>query len=157
MSLEDLSKDILKMAASFKDGKEAKKFMKKASNKLKKKTVNTAKTKVKEKTGRYIESIKSGKVYKNSKDSKSETYKAAASSAVNQSTDSNGNLAVRVYTASPHGHLIEHGHIIKDKTGKKHDFKKGYYVFEESAKEYEEEFYKGVEDLIDKVISESGF
>ena len=31
---------------------------------------------------------------------------------------------VRVYNSMPHAHLIENGHIIKDKTGKEHGFKK---------------------------------
>ncbi|MEG2347910.1 MAG: HK97 gp10 family phage protein, partial [Cetobacterium sp.] len=106
MSLDKLSKDLLKMANTINNGKDAKEFLKKSGNKLKNKTLNVAKSRVKESTGNYIKSIKRGKVY-----------------------DFKGALAVRAYSTAPHAHLIEYGHIKKDRTGREHGFQRGYNVF----------------------------
>lgn len=129
MSLDKLSKDLLKMANTINNGKDAKEFLKKSGNKLKNKTLNVAKSRVKESTGNYIKSIKRGKVY-----------------------DFKGALAVRAYSTAPHAHLIEYGHIKKDRTGREHGFQRGYNVFETAQKEFEEEFYQDTEKFIDEVL-----
>ncbi|MGL5777039.1 HK97 gp10 family phage protein [Cetobacterium sp.] len=129
MSLDKLSKDLLKMANTINNGKDAKEFLKKSGNKLKNKTLNVAKSRVKESTGNYIKSIKRGKVY-----------------------DFKGALAVRAYSTAPHAHLIEYGHIKKDRTGREHGFQRGYHVFGTAQKEFEEEFYQDTEKFIDEVL-----
>lgn len=129
MSLDKLSKDLLKMANTINNGKDAKEFLKKSGNKLKNKTLNVAKSRVKESTGNYIRSIKKGKVY-----------------------EFQGALAVRTYSTAPHAHLIEYGHIKKDRTGREHGFQRGYHVFGTAQKEFEEEFYQDTEKFIDEVL-----
>ncbi|MGL5796750.1 MAG: HK97 gp10 family phage protein, partial [Cetobacterium sp.] len=84
MSLDQLSKDLIKLANSINNGKDSKEFLKKSGNKLKNKTLNIAKSRVNEDTGNYIKSIKRGKVY-----------------------NFDGNLSVRTYSGAPHAHLIE--------------------------------------------------
>lgn len=134
MSLDELSKQILKLAKAMENGKEAKKFLREAGNKLKEKTISTAESKVKQKTGNYIRSIKRGKVY-----------------------DFHGNLSVRTYSTASHAHLIEHGHIIKSRDGQEKGFQKGYHVFEEAAKSYEDEFTEDTEKFIADLITKHGF
>lgn len=129
MSLDKLSKELLNLANGIKDGKETKKFLKKESIKLKNKTISTAKNRVKKKTGNYIKGIKSGKVYE---------YQGA--------------YACRTYSTAPHAHLIEYGHIKKDRTGREHGFQRGYNVFGTAQKEFEEEFYQDTEKFIDEVL-----
>ena len=129
MSLNQLSKELLNLANGIKDGKETKKFLKKEGIKLKNKTISTAKNRVKKKTGNYIKGIKSGKVYE---------YQGA--------------YACRTYSTAPHAHLIEYGHIKKDRTGREHGFQRGYNVFGTAQKEFEEEFYQDTEKFIDEVL-----
>ncbi|MEG2256276.1 HK97 gp10 family phage protein [Cetobacterium sp.] len=129
MSLDQLSKELLNLANGIKDGKETKKFLKKEGIKLKNKTISTAKNRVKKKTGNYIKGIKSGKVYE---------YQGA--------------YACRTYSTAPHAHLIEYGHIKKDRTGREHGFQRGYNVFGTAQKEFEEEFYQDTEKFIDEVL-----
>ena len=131
--LEDLEKEVLRLARKY--PKEAKKFLQKQGNKLKAKAKKKAKSKVKVKTGNYLKGFKRGKVYK---------YKGEEDT-------------VRVYNSMPHAHLIENGHIIKDKTGKEHGFKKGEFILEEAQKEFQEEFIKATDDFIDTVIKNGGF
>lgn len=127
--LDFLSKDMLRMANNFRDGKASKEFLKKAGKKLQKQTIDVAQAKLKKKTGNYLKSIKSGKPY-----------------------EFDGNLSVRTYSKAPHAHLIEFGHVTKNG-----GFKKGYRVFEEAASGFEKEFVEEVEKFIDEVIKESGF
>lgn len=134
MSLDQLSKDLLKMANTVNNGKDSKEFLRKSGNKLKNKTLNVAKTRVNEATGNYIKSIKRGKVY-----------------------DFKGDLAVRTYSTAPHAHLIEYGHVKKDRTGKEHGFQRGYHVFSTASKDFEEEFYNDTEKFIDDVLMKNGF
>ncbi|MGL6063761.1 MAG: HK97 gp10 family phage protein [Fusobacteriaceae bacterium] len=129
MSLENLSKQLLNMAMEINKGKEAKNFLKKESNKLKAKTLSRAKSEVKNKTGIYLKSIKSGKPY-----------------------EYEGDLAVRTYSTAPHAHLIEYGHIVKSRDGKEHGFKKGHYIFENSAKDFEKTFEDDIENFIDEML-----
>ncbi|MCX3068428.1 HK97 gp10 family phage protein [Cetobacterium somerae] len=134
MSLNQLSKDLLKLANSINNGKDAKEFLRKSGNKLKNKTLNIAKVRVNENTGNYLKSIKRGKVY-----------------------DFKGDLAVRTYSTAPHAHLIEYGHIKKDRTGKEHGFQRGKHIFTTAAKDFEDEFYKDTEKFIDDVLMKTGF
>lgn len=128
--LGDFSKDLLDLAQDFDKGKQAKVFLRKAGNKLKKATVKHAKSKVKKKTGNLYKSIKRGKPYK---------Y------AINNS------MAVRVYGTN-HAHLLNNGHRIVGKDGSEHGFAKGYHFFESGASDYEEEWTDDVEDFLDEML-----
>ena len=131
--LDGLEKEVLKLAKKY--PKETKKFLQKQGNKLKAKAKKKAKSKIKVKTGNYLKGFKRGKVYK---------YKGEEDT-------------VRVYNSMPHAHLIENGHIIKDKTGKEHGLKKGEHILEDSQREFQDEFLKAADDFIDEVIKNGGF
>lgn len=130
--LFDFETELLNLADD--TPKEAKKMLRKEGTKLKNKTVKNAKSKVKVKTGAYVKGIKRGKVYK---------YRG------------NDALSVRVYGASPHAHLIEHGHRQVTADGKEVGFVEGKHVFEDTAKDFEKEYYDDIDqfldDLLDKV------
>lgn len=134
MSLDQLSKDLLKLAGDIKNGKETKSFLKKEGIKLKNKTISVAKSRVKKKTGNYIKGIKSGKVYE---------YQGA--------------YACRTYSTAPHAHLIEYGHAIIDRNGKGHDCQRGYNVFETAKKNFEDEFESDTENFLDNLLMNNGF
>ncbi|MEG0069788.1 MAG: HK97 gp10 family phage protein [Cetobacterium sp.] len=134
MSLDKLSKDLIKLANSIKNGKDSKEFLRKSGNKLKNKTLSVAKSRVNESTGNYIKSIKRGKVY-----------------------DFKGALAVRTYSTAPHAHLIEYGYIKKDRTGKEHGFQRGKHVFMTAQKDFEDEFYNDTQNFIDDVLMKNEF
>lgn len=132
MSFQELSDSLLKLSKEIDNGKSAKKFLQKAGNKLKKKTVEQAQRSVKKYTGTYIKSIKRGKVY-----------------------DFQGNLSVRTYSASPHAHLIESGHRIVTRSGREKGFKPGYHVFEKAAKDFENEFAEDTENFIQELLNDN--
>ena len=131
--LKELEKEVLKLAKKYPN--ETKKFLQKQGNKLKGVAKKIAKSKVKIKTGNYMKGFKRGRYYKwNGEDD-----------------------CIRVYNYMPHAHLIEKGHIIKDRTGKEHGFKKGYFVLEQAHKDYYDEFVKSTEGFVDEVIKNGGF
>lgn len=111
--------------------KKSKKMMRQSGTKLKRKTlqqiriVNLGKI-----TGNYRAGITRGKVYKK-----------------------DGNTRIRVYSNSPHGHLIEDGHDVV-RGGKLVGHVSGREVFAEAAEKFEEEFGKDCEDMIDEMIGE---
>ena len=111
--------------------KEIKKFMQKEGNKLKKKTLQTARSSVGKKTGNYEKGIKRGKYYK---------YNEIDS--------------IRVYSGSPahHGHLIEYGHKIVTHSGEDTGKTvKGYHIFKTSADMFESTYNKDCENFADKI------
>ena len=131
---DSLEKDLQTMADKI-GGKETKNFLKKQGKKFQKKTQDLAKRLVKERTGKYVKGIKSGKVY---------IY--------------DGSFVTRVYSGARHAHLIENGHkaVAKGKkdTGK---FVKGYRDFGKTYENFEDEFGDEVEKYINDVCKESGF
>lgn len=131
--LENLEREVLRLAKKY--PKETKKFLQNQGNKLKARVKKKAKSKLKEKSGNYLKGFKRGKVYK-----------------YNQEEDT-----VRVYNNMPHAHLIEYGHIIKDKAGKEHGFKKGYRILEEARAKFQDEFVKNADGLMDEIIKNGGF
>lgn len=135
--LTDLEEEILDLAQEFKNGREAKKFLRKSGTKLKNRTLKLAKLRVKKKTGNLFKGIKRGKPYKYYVD---------------------GRMAVRVYGASPHTHLLNNGHrVVAPYTKEEKGFAKGYHFFEDAAKDYEKEFYEDVQDFIDELLDDHGF
>ena len=125
--------ELLKMADE-EMPKKTRKFMNQEGQKLKKQTKQKAKQTVKKKTGNYLKGMKKGKVY---------IYSG------------NGGLSVRVYGAAPHAHLVEQGHNIKNKKdGAILGRTRAFYVLDKSAREFESEFQKDINDFIDEVAGE---
>lgn len=113
--------------------KEVKSFMQTEGNKLKKRTLEKAKTTVKRRTGNYEKGIKRGKYYK---------YGAT------------GADSIRVYAGKPahHGHLVEYGHDMVSHSGKdlgKHV--EGYHIFKTAADDFESTYEKDSEKFADKI------
>lgn len=131
-AFQQWSKELLSIANDIKDGKNSKKFLRKSGTKLRKKTIDQAKKTVKKYTGKYLESIKTGKVY-----------------------EFKGNLSLRVFSASPHAHLIESGHRIVTPSGREKGFKPGYHVFEKAAKNFEDEFAEDTENFIQELLDDN--
>lgn len=107
--------------------KEIKKFMQSEGTKLKNRTLKTAKSNVKKKTGNYFKGIKRGKYYKYS---------------------GNGADSIRVYAGKPahHGHLVEYGH--KTKNGNR---TKAYHTFKTSADAFESTYENDCDKFADKI------
>ncbi|WP_270445744.1 HK97 gp10 family phage protein [Fusobacterium varium] len=133
-AFENFEKDLQTLADKI-GGKETKFFLKKQGKKFQKKTQEMARKLVKKRTGKYIESIKSGKVY---------IY--------------DDSFATRVYSGARHAHLIENGHkaVTKGKkdTGK---YVKGYRVFGRAKEEFEDEFEDNVSKYLNDICKENGF
>lgn len=127
--------------------KEIKKFMQSEGNKLKNRTIKTAKSSVGVKTGNFLKSIKRGKYYKYAE---------------------NGADSIRVYAGgqAPHSHLIEYGHeMITPKTrttkksgklrlkngGKSVGRVLGYHIFSISADMFENTYEKDCEKFADRI------
>ncbi|MFD3271518.1 HK97 gp10 family phage protein [Paenibacillus dendritiformis] len=112
--------------------KEAKQLMRRAGSKARTIVARKARQLVRKKTGNYYKSIRRGRVW------------------VDNST---GEYKVRVYTRSPHGHLIEKGHRIIGKDGSEHGFKEGYHVFDKATREIEQQWEEILEKEFDKIMS----
>ncbi|WP_144940121.1 HK97 gp10 family phage protein [Paenibacillus sp. 32O-W] len=111
--------------------KEARRLMQRTGTKARTIVVRRARQTVNKVSGRYLKSIKRGKVWVD---------------------DSTGEYKVRVYTRAPHGHLIEKGHRIVGKDGSEHGFVQGYHVFDKAAKDIEKQFSDIVEAEFDKIM-----
>ena len=124
--LDDFAGGLSKTAQSIQ--KKQKPFLRKEGTKLKSWTLQEAR-KVKKKTGRYLKSIKRGKVY---------PY--------------DGAQAVRVYSAAPHAHLIEDGHRMVTHDGREVGFVPGHHVFETAGKAFDPQYQRDVEDFLDEEV-----
>lgn len=135
--LDDFAKDLLQMANELDNGKHVKKFLKAESNKLKRATIKVAEEKIeKQKTGKYIRRIKSGKAYK---------------------FNSNGTFLSRVYSTAPQAHLVEYGHIkVAPYTKEEQGFVPGKYIFDSASGAYEKKFYANTEKFIDRCLKDHG-
>lgn len=111
--------------------KEARRLMQRTGTKARTIVVRRARQTVNKVSGRYLKSIKRGKVWVD---------------------DSTGEYKVRVYTRAPHGHLIEKGHRIVGIDGSEHGFVQGYHVFDKAAKDIEKQFTDIVEAEFDKIM-----
>lgn len=58
------------------------------------------------------------------------------------------------YSNAPHFHLIERGHIQKDKQGKEKGFIPGVHIVERSVQEFDSEFEGEINKWLDKVLRE---
>ena len=128
--LNKLERDILATAQKHLP-KETKKFLRDEGGALRKATLSIAKQRVKKETGKYIKSIKRGKVYRYS---------------------GTGDLAIRAYSGAPHGHLIEDGHRQVTKDGREVGFVRGKHVFKDAAKQFEPTHYENTQKFIDDVL-----
>lgn len=90
--LTDFQRDLLQVAQR-ELPKETTKIMRKIGSKARTQVAKEARSKVKKHTGNYHKKFKRGKVFINR----------------------NNETVVRVINSSPHAHLIEHGHVIKNK------------------------------------------
>lgn len=133
--LTKFEEELLDLAKEVDRGKHAKKFLRSSGNKLRRRTINSAKAKTNKKTGNLLKGIKRGKPYRYFVD---------------------GSMAVRVYAGRPanHAHLLNDGWRITDKNGIEHGFKPGAHFFEAGAKEYEGQYYKDTQDFIDKMLDD---
>lgn len=111
--------------------KKIKKFLNKQGFALRRKTRETAKVKVRKRTGTYHKSFRKGKVY---------NYKG----------DKN-NQAVRVYNNAPGAGAIEVGRKYKKKDGSEW-FKPGLHVMETAAKEFEPEYLSALDGFLDELV-----
>lgn len=126
--------ELAKALGGFNDpivNKRVKQFLKKEGNKLQKETKSIAQSKVKKKTGNYLEGIKRGKVY---------LYQGHT-------------WAIRAYSTEPHAHLIEDGHnIVID--GQVKGYVTGKKVFQTAERRFSEDYFKDVEQFVDDVLDE---
>lgn len=132
-SWDDICKDLSELSNSV--DKETKKFVKNQAKILKKKTVNTARKRVKKRTGNYLKGIKDGKPY---------TF--------------DGGYSCRVYSSARHAHLIEYGHDIKKiKNGEVIGKVEGKSVFTDTANEFAEEFEDNTQKMLENIFNKRGF
>lgn len=113
--------------------KEIKKFMRSEGSKLKRLTIKTAKSSVKEKTGNYFKGIKRGKYYRHA---------------------ATGADSIRVYVGAPanHGHLIEQGHEMVSHSGVSTGiYVHGYHVFKKAEDEFKSTYESDSEKFADKI------
>lgn len=112
--LTDFQEDLLRTA--YETPKATASIMRKVGNKAKKKVSKRARRDVKKDTGNYHKKWKRGKVFEGE----------------------NGEMVVRVINSSPHAHLIEDGHVIKnEKGGPSLGFVPGKKVLERGMQEFE--------------------
>ncbi|WP_443600658.1 HK97 gp10 family phage protein [Agathobaculum sp.] len=111
--------------------KKVKKTMNKSGTELKRKTLRQMRlVNLRTVTGRYKSGIKRGKYYQK-----------------------DGSHYIRVYSNAPHAHLIEDGHDVVNAAGKV-GHAKGRKVFAKAEEDYEEQFFKNCEELVDELIDE---
>ena len=132
--LTDFQNDLLSVEKNaqkvFKDA------MRVSGNKATRLVRKKGKELVKKKTGNYHKAFKRGKVF----------------------IDPDGDITVRVLNTSPHGHLIEDGHIVKNrKDGPELGFARGKKVMEKGMKEFEQkrEDVQEISKALDKLLSQN--
>jgi hypothetical protein len=95
--------------------KESKQIMRKIGSKARTQVARKARREVKKKTGNYHKKWKRGKVFKGRE----------------------GDLVVRVFNSSPHGHLIEDGHRLVTHDGEEIGFVPGKKVLDKGIREFD--------------------
>lgn len=131
ISMEDLEKELLATALSFKNGKEAKKFIGKEGTKLKRETKKLAAARVTKRTGEYLKGVSRAKPYK-TKD---------------------GSVGVFVRNESKYGNTIEVGRVNSiGKDGKNRGYTSGVHVYKDAAKNFENGHRERVEAFVDEML-----
>jgi len=125
--LGPFEKKLLKMATK-EFPKESLKITRKMGAKARTLAAKNGRKAVKKRTGNYNKSWKRGKAYKRGRD-----------------------FTVSIHNTSPHGHLIERGHRIVDKSGKEIGFQKGLFVLENSIDQFAEE---SMDAMLDEWLDE---
>lgn len=132
--LTDFQNDLLSVEKNAE--KAFKEAMRTTGNKATRLVRKKAKLLVKKKTGNYHKSFKRGKVF----------------------IDPVGDITVRVLNTSQHAHLIEDGHIVRNrKGGPELGFVKGKKVIEKGIKEFEEkrEDVKELSKALDTLLAKN--
>lgn len=132
--LTDFQKDLLKTSKAM--PKELPKIMRKVGSKARTTVAKRARKDVKKLTGNYHKSWKRGKVF----------------------IGNGGAMVVRVYNASPHAHLIEDGHIVKnEKDGPALGFAPGKRVLEKGMREFDSSGVAGemIGDWLDELLEQN--
>ena len=134
-NLNDLNEKLLNLAEQ-EFPKEAKKFIRRQGSKCETRLRNAYKTKVKKKTGNLIAGVSRGMPQQYS-----------------------GSYQIRVYNNAPHAHLIEHGHVMKDKNGKpildamgQERWVDGKYVAAYTVEEYKKIYPEEVDKFVDEML-----
>lgn len=132
---DDFTRDLINVAQQLK-GRESKKFMGKEGKKLAREQKKVFRSmNIGSGTGETKEiekSFKGGKTFKK-----------------------DGDLAVRGYSAHPLTHLLDKGHIVKDRNGREHGFSPGWNFMEKAKQNFESEYANDCEDFIDELIREN--
>ena len=131
-NFESLANDIGRLAGNLSQS-EQKKFLKSEAKQFKKAVIRKAQEETTEDTGNYVQGYKVG----------------------NPTTHGN-EVAVPTINDSPHGHLIEYGHRIVDKSGNESGFVQGKFILTNAALEYKPIFLINAEQWVDRVIDRSG-
>lgn len=132
--LTDFQKDLLKTSKAI--PKELPKIMRKVGSKARTVVAKRARKDVKKITGNYHKSWKRGKVF----------------------IGNDGETVVRVYNASPHAHLIEDGHIVRNEpNGPEIGFAPGKRVLEKGMNEFDNSGLSGemISDWLDELLEQN--
>lgn len=133
--LEELNAQLLKLADE-QFPKETKKFIRRQGARLERQLRNAYKTKVKKKTGNLQKGVERG-----------------------MPTLYEGDWQIRVRNVAPHAHLIEHGHVMKDKNKNpiKNSFGQeiwveGKYVAAFTVNDFKKEYPQAVDEFVDQML-----
>lgn len=132
--LTDFQKDLLRTSKNV--HKEMPKIMRKVGSKARTVVAKRARSDVKKLSGNYHKSWKRGKVF----------------------IGDNGARVVRVYNSSPHAHLIEDGHIIRNESdGSVLGFARGKRVLEKGMGEFDSSGVAGemIADWMDELLEQN--
>lgn len=132
--LTELQRDLLRTSRNA--PKLMPQIMRKVGSKARTTVAKRARSDVKKLTGNYHKSWKRGKVF----------------------IGQDGAMVVRVYNASPHAHLIEDGHIIKnEKDGPALGFAPGKRVLEKGIREFDSSGVAGemIADWLDELLEKN--
>ena len=131
----EFQEKLLKIAKE-KFPRESKNFMGRAGNKLRSNVKKAYITRVRKKTGNLLKGISRGRPYLYQKDQ----------------------FQVRVKNKAPHAHLIEHGHVMKDKDGTpikrngKEIFVEGKHIVGEVYRNFEPQFAEMTDEFVDDLL-----
>lgn len=113
--------------------KEAFKMLRKMGSRARTLAAKNARKKVNKVTGNYHKGWQRGRAYKKV----------------------TGEYQVRIGNTSKHAHLVEKGHIVIDKYGNEHGYKKGTPVLEDTIQEFEAKYMKEfIENWLESLVGE---